>query len=171
MATSPRRFLCLSLLLGVLLALPNSNNAAKKAGIVGGFHPLPDAENALIQDLARYAVSQYTSETGESLTLTRVLDGQYQQIAPGKTYRLVIGAAPLSAVESLYLATVFESWNNFRELRGFKLIVQPSKIFDNSSIEARVAKESSKFFGVGGKQKVLDPFHLGLVHFKSTAAD
>ncbi|XP_078437163.1 cysteine proteinase inhibitor 8-like [Wolffia australiana] len=123
MATSPRRFLCLTLLLGVLLALPNGGDASpRKPGIVGGYKPIPDAEDADIQDLAWYAVRQHRRETGERLTLTRVLGGQ-QQIAEGKNYRLVIGAAPRSGVESLYLAEVFESWKNYRELKVFQLIV------------------------------------------------
>ncbi|XP_078436615.1 cysteine proteinase inhibitor 6-like [Wolffia australiana] len=118
-----RRLLFLTLLLAVLLALSNGGEASPpNPDMVRGFEPIPDPEDAEIQNLAKFAVRQHRIETGERLSLTRVLGGQ-QHITRTKNYRLVIGAAPFNGVESLYLAKVSEAWKNHLELKGFDLIV------------------------------------------------
>ncbi|XP_078437176.1 cysteine proteinase inhibitor 8-like [Wolffia australiana] len=127
MAGRPRRVFFVPLMVAVaLISLASASEALSPPRVrPGGFGPITDPKEPHIQGLALYAIRAKRRETGEALTLTRVLGGQ-QQVVTGMNYRLVIGAAPSlnMTVESLYLARVYEkSWENYRNLDNFELIV------------------------------------------------
>ncbi|CAA7399314.1 unnamed protein product [Spirodela intermedia] len=118
MATHSQNALLLPLLMTILLIFPNGGAAM----IPAKYEPIDNPDDPHIQALAMFAVRQHNKESGETLSLTRVLGGQ-QLVMKGSDYRLVIGADGNSGAEDLYLAVVYENaWMHYRDLTAFNII-------------------------------------------------
>ncbi|XP_048527330.1 cysteine proteinase inhibitor 8-like [Triticum urartu] len=91
-----------------------------RGGLPGVWFPIPNVEDACIQELGRWALAQHMClATPSGLQFRRVTGGE-QQVISGVKYRLVVDAADNCGRTMRYLAVVYEKpWTNTRRLTSF----------------------------------------------------
>ena len=88
---------------------------------VGGFQ-----NNAEIENVARFAVDEHNKQQNGAISFSRVVKAQ-EQVVAGTMYHLTIEAKDGSSDPKLYEAKVWvKPWENFKELREFKPLLQTS---------------------------------------------
>ncbi|KAK9715070.1 hypothetical protein RND81_06G141200 [Saponaria officinalis] len=106
-----------------LLAVTSTAYAAvgKRGSFVGGYTPIKDLHSAQVQEIAKYAVTEYNKKSGTSLVYVKTVKGE-SQVVSGANYRLVISAKDGGAVRN-YMAVVYEkSWAHYRSLTSFNAV-------------------------------------------------
>ncbi|KAL9237035.1 hypothetical protein vseg_011625 [Gypsophila vaccaria] len=113
----------LLILLISLLAVTSAAYAAlgRRGGSVGGYTPIKDLNSAHVQEIAKYAITEYDQKSGASLEYVKIVKGESQVVA-GANYRLVITAKDGGVVRN-YVAVVYEKpWAHYRSLTSFKAV-------------------------------------------------
>ncbi|XP_066385211.1 cysteine proteinase inhibitor 8-like [Miscanthus floridulus] len=88
---------------GAMLALVNDSD----------FHGDPH-----IQELGRWAVSEYDTAASDSLVFSKVVSGE-EQVVAGTNYKLIIEATKGAGKNATYGAAVYEEWTKTRQLLSF----------------------------------------------------
>ncbi|KAF5816513.1 putative Cystatin domain-containing protein [Helianthus annuus] len=87
--------------------------------VIGGITEVKDFANSLvIDDLARFAVDEYSKKQNTLLEFERVLDAK-QQIVAGTMYYFILEAT-VGGVKNTYVAKVLLKPDNSKELKEFK---------------------------------------------------
>ncbi|KAL6648588.1 hypothetical protein ACP70R_012812 [Stipagrostis hirtigluma subsp. patula] len=87
--------------------------------ILGGWAPIPDVNDAHIQELGAWAVAEHEKRANDGLRFGSVVSGE-QQVVSGMNYRLAVDAVNLAGQHGRYNAAVYEvEWTNTRELESF----------------------------------------------------
>ncbi|KAG6470828.1 cysteine proteinase inhibitor 8-like [Zingiber officinale] len=95
--------------------------ASSRGPLVGGWTPIANVNDAHVQELAAFAVSEHnkTQNDGSRLTLVRVVKAE-QQVVAGTNYRLDLSVKDANGAAASYQAVVWEKpWQNFRQLTSF----------------------------------------------------
>ncbi|KAF9611218.1 hypothetical protein IFM89_027768 [Coptis chinensis] len=107
---------------------PNDHKKASPArlgggGGLGGYKPIEDVKDPHIQDVGKFAVSEYNKQAKTNLRFSNVIKGQMQTVA-GINYRLVIAAKKGGATNN-YLGEVYERpWEGFMNLTSFRALLR-----------------------------------------------
>ncbi|XP_020175305.1 cysteine proteinase inhibitor 8 [Aegilops tauschii subsp. strangulata] len=100
-------------------ALAATSTLGRRGGLLGGWSPVPDVNDAHVQELGGWAVAQHASLANDGLLFRRVTRGE-QQVVSGMNYRLLVVAADGSGKSVIYLAQIYEHWSGTRKLTSFK---------------------------------------------------
>ncbi|KAL6645597.1 hypothetical protein ACP70R_017205 [Stipagrostis hirtigluma subsp. patula] len=88
--------------------------------ILGVWAPIPDVNDAHIQEVGAWAVAEHGKRANDGLRFGSVVSGE-QQVVAGMNYRLVVDAMNLAGQHVRYNAAVYEvEWTNTRELQSFE---------------------------------------------------
>ncbi|KAL9992632.1 putative Cystatin domain-containing protein [Helianthus debilis subsp. tardiflorus] len=89
--------------------------------VIGGITEVKDfANSVVVDDLARFAVDEYSKKQNTLLEFERVLDAK-QQIVAGTMYYLILEAT-VGGVKNTYVAKVLLKPDNSKELKEFKYL-------------------------------------------------
>lgn len=103
-------------------ALHTGTSIDGRGGLSGVWFPIPNVEDACIQELGRWALAQHAGLAGHSGLRFRRVTGGEQQVISGVKYRLVVDAEDNCGRTPRYLAVVYEKpWTNTRRLTSFGL--------------------------------------------------
>ncbi|KAF7052063.1 hypothetical protein CFC21_060218 [Triticum aestivum] len=121
MAARPLLLLALLLATTALAVAATGRGGAEAVGMPGGWFPIPDVEDARIQELGGWAVARHAGLVAgdRGLRFGRVTRGE-QQVVSGMNYRLLVDVADGSGRAAPYIVVVYEqSWTNTRRLTSF----------------------------------------------------
>ncbi|XP_023520814.1 cysteine proteinase inhibitor 5-like [Cucurbita pepo subsp. pepo] len=104
----------------LILLLPLLVVATARMGrLVGGWEKIKDVKDPHIQEIGKFAVSEYNKQSKGALEFKDVVKGE-SQVVSGTNYRLVIEAKKGESIGK-YQALVWEkAWQHFMELTSFK---------------------------------------------------
>ncbi|KAM5588029.1 cysteine proteinase inhibitor 1-like [Rosa sericea] len=98
---------CLLLgLLALLLPLVAAVGDPSEDQIAGGWEPIKNISDPHVQDIAKWAVTEYNQQSHKALFFLRVVQGQ-EQVVAGTNYKLVISVKDGSSTVN-YEGFVFE---------------------------------------------------------------
>ncbi|KAK1403142.1 Cystatin domain-containing protein [Heracleum sosnowskyi] len=105
-----------------LISGHSSNVIVGRKGI-GGWQPISDPKDSLIQNIGKFAVTIYNKNNNKNLIYQEVIKGETQVVA-GTNYRLIIAARDDTGVNN-YQAIVFDQpWSHTRNLISFKRLLK-----------------------------------------------
>ncbi|XP_022142402.1 cysteine proteinase inhibitor 5-like [Momordica charantia] len=94
--------------------------AARKGPLVGGWTPITDVKDPHVQEIGKFAVAAYNTQSKGAIKFDRVESGE-TQVVSGTNYRLVVVAKDGGGSTAKYQAIVWEKpWENFKKLTSFK---------------------------------------------------
>uniref|UniRef100_A0ACD5XI12 Uncharacterized protein n=1 Tax=Avena sativa TaxID=4498 RepID=A0ACD5XI12_AVESA len=87
--------------------------------IVGGWEQIPNINDPMVIEIARWAVAEHARRTNDGLQFKRLVSGTYQIVA-GKNFKLRIDTVNGDGKEGMYIAEVFDQpWTHTRTLNSF----------------------------------------------------
>ncbi|CAM8989847.1 hypothetical protein QQ045_008335 [Rhodiola kirilowii] len=87
----------------------------------GGWHPIEDVNDPMIQDLAKFAVTEQNKLQGARLQFERVIEGE-EQVVAGINYRLILAASSDGTLGKYEAVLYVKPWQNFRKLTSFRSV-------------------------------------------------
>ncbi|KAJ8770437.1 hypothetical protein K2173_017928 [Erythroxylum novogranatense] len=103
----------------VLFSLLFLAGVASIAALVGGWKPIANVNDSHVQEIGKYAVSEYNKRSKADLKFKGVVKGE-SQVVSGIKYRLVVAVKDATATKN-YEAVVWEkAWLNYRNLTSFE---------------------------------------------------
>lgn len=99
------------------------NGTFGRKGVVGGWQPISNLKDPVVQQIGKFAVTIYNKEYKKNLAYQDVIKGETQVVA-GKNYRLIITARDDTAVNN-YQAIIFDQPSSHsRNLVSFKRLLK-----------------------------------------------
>ncbi|EHA8586682.1 cysteine proteinase inhibitor 1 [Cocos nucifera] len=87
--------------------------------LLGGWQPIKNVNDAHVQEIAKFAVSEHNKLANTRLAFSKVVKGE-TQVVSGINYRLVVEAKN-GGTTAKYEAVVWEkAWEGFRKLTSFE---------------------------------------------------
>ncbi|KMZ61003.1 hypothetical protein ZOSMA_55G00550 [Zostera marina] len=87
----------------ILLVSAASTNGVRWGALLNSWPPIIDSDAPKIQNLAKFAVSEYNEESGSSLKYYKVLGGGSQPLSnKGRRYKLEIKTIHYTSDQTLY---------------------------------------------------------------------
>ncbi|XP_066385174.1 cysteine proteinase inhibitor 8-like [Miscanthus floridulus] len=102
-----------------LCSVAPAASASEEPQIVGGWKSIKNVNDPHIQELGRWAVSEYDTAASDSLVFSKVVSGE-EQVVAGTNYKLIIEATKGAGKNATYGAAVYEKeWTKTRQLLSF----------------------------------------------------